>query len=97
MGIYILFLYIKRIPHQSMNGCRLSVILQRDLRLDAAGIVQTRGVMCVNCGVECCDYALTYDYWEAIISYMQKNKMPRTLETYKQVIKFMHDRRKNLY
>lgn len=32
-------LYIKRIPHQLMNGCRLSVILQRDLRLDVAGIV----------------------------------------------------------
>ena len=59
--------------------------------------VQTRGVMCMNSGVECCDYALTSDDWEAIISYMQKNKMPRTLETYKQVIKFMHDRRKNLY
>lgn len=53
--------------------------------------------MCVNCGVECCDYALTYDDWEAIISYMQKNKMPRTPETHEKVIKFMHDRRKNLY
>ena len=57
--------------------------------------VQTRGVMCMNCGVECCDYALTWEDWEAIISYMQKNKMPRTPETHEKVIKFMHDRRKN--
>lgn len=35
-NLYPLFI-LKRIPHQSMNGCRLSVILQRDLRLDAAG------------------------------------------------------------
>ena len=57
--------------------------------------VQCGGVMCVSCGVECCDYALTWEDWEAIISYMQKNKMPRTPETYEKVIKFMHDRRKN--
>lgn len=57
--------------------------------------VQTCGAMCMNCGVECCDYALTWEDWEAITKYMQKNKLPRTTETYEKVIKFMCDRRKN--
>jgi hypothetical protein len=57
--------------------------------------VQTCGAMCMNCGVECCDYALTCENWEAITKYMQKNKLPRTTETYEKVIKFMCDRRKN--
>lgn len=57
--------------------------------------VQTCGAMCMNCDVECCDYALTWEDWETIIKYMQKNKLPRTTETYEKVIKFMCDRRKN--
>lgn len=49
----------------------------------------------MSCNVECCDYALTQDDWDAITIYMQKNKLPRTPETYEKVIKFICDRRKN--
>lgn len=57
--------------------------------------VQTCGIMCVSCNVECCDYALTQDDWDAITRYMQKNKLSRTPETYEKVIKFICNRRKN--
>ena len=57
--------------------------------------VHTCGAVCMNCGVECCDYALTWEDWEAITKYMQKNKLPRTTETYEKVITFICDRRKN--
>lgn len=55
--------------------------------------VQTGGVMCVSCDVECCDFALTSEDWEAVAKYTQKNKLPRTPETYEKVIKFICDRR----
>lgn len=62
---------------------------------DELCFVQTCGAMCVSCGVECCDYALTWDDWEAITKYMQKNKLAQTPETYDKVIKFVCNKREN--
>lgn len=57
--------------------------------------VFTQGQMCISCSIECCEHALTPEEWEYITDYMVKNKMPRTAETYMEVIKLINERRKN--
>lgn len=55
---------------------------------------QTAGTMCANCSIECCDYTLTFDDYEAITEYMRKNKLHRTPETYEKVSKLIYDMKK---
>ena len=56
--------------------------------------VQTRGMLCLSCGVHGCEYALTEKELDFITSYMIRNKMPRTPETYEKISKMVCDRRK---
>ena len=43
--------------------------------------VQTCGVMCMNCDIECCDYALTWEDWESITKYMHYQAILGTIES----------------
>lgn len=54
--------------------------------------VQTQGILCISCGMEC-EHAYTYDDLEAATRYMRKNNLQRTPETYKKVNDFLRNRR----
>lgn len=54
--------------------------------------VQTRGIICISCGIEC-EHGYTYDDLEAASRYMRKNKLLRTPETYQKVNDFLRQRR----
>ena len=52
--------------------------------------VHTQGVMCANCGVDCCDYALTNKDWEKINHYSRSlHKVPMSAEDYAKVANFV--------
>lgn len=54
--------------------------------------VQTRGIICISCGIEC-EHGYTYDDIEGASRYMRKNKLLRTPETYQKVNDFLRQRR----
>ncbi len=58
--------------------------------------VQTKGILCISCGMEC-EHAYTYDDLEAVTHYMRKNKLPRTPETYQKANDFLRQRRSKRY
>lgn len=58
--------------------------------------VQTQGILCISCGIEC-EHAYTYDDLEAVSRYMRKNNLPRTPETYQKANDFLRRRRSNRY
>ena len=54
--------------------------------------VQTRGVLCISCGIEC-EHAYTFDDLEAATRYMRKNNLKRTPETLQKVNDFLMKRK----
>lgn len=55
--------------------------------------VQTGGLLCMSCGVHCCDHAFSEEDYDAAVRYMTQNKMPRNADTYEKVSQFMQERR----
>lgn len=74
--------------------------LQRDLeqykewhkQLCNRCFVQTQGMLCISCGIEC-KHAYTCDDLEAASCYMRKNNLSRTPETYQKVNDFLRQRK----
>lgn len=54
--------------------------------------VQTRGMLCISCKIEC-EHGYTWGDLEAASHYMRRNKLPRTPETYQKVNDFLWQRR----
>ena len=54
--------------------------------------VQTQGILCISCEIEC-EHAYTYDDLEAVSRYMRKNNLQRTPETYKKANDFLINRK----
>ena len=50
---------------------------------------QARGLLCISCNVECCDFFLTSEDWDMIQEYMNKNLLQRTPDTYEKISQFV--------
>lgn len=57
--------------------------------------IYTDGILCLNCNVDCCPHAYSQSDIAAAVKFMNKNKLPRTDETYRKVITFLNERRNN--
>lgn len=56
--------------------------------------VYTRGMLCLSCEISSCEYFYNGDEMLKAARYMEKNHMPRTLDTYEKVNEFLMKTRK---
>lgn len=53
-------------------------------------MVQTSGLLCISCGISCCQYTLTSDDWDAITKFIRKNHLDKESSVdYVKITKFV--------